>query len=87
MTKAKFIMTNLKHLKATAKQFRAEFGDKVNGNRINAVVRKVEKEAYDSGLFATGEVSKHTLDHHGKPYQLQKGLDWRNVFTEYLKIA
>lgn len=87
MTKAKFILTNLKHLKATAIQFRAEFGDKVNGNRINAVVRKVEKEAYDSGLFDTGEVSKHTRDHHGNPYRLQNGINWRGIFTEYLKLS
>lgn len=87
MIKPEFVMTILKHLRETATQLKTEFGENVNGNRINAVIRKVEKEAYDSGFFATGEVSKDMLDHHMKPYKLQDSPNWREIFINYLKIV
>lgn len=86
MNKVKFIRTALKNLEVTAKQLNAESNGNPNGNRINAVIRKAEKAAYDSGFFATGEVSTMNYDHHGKPYQLQNGPDWSGIFRDFVKL-
>lgn len=83
MKKARFVLNALRELESKAKEMKA--AGETNGNRINKVVNDMVRKSYESGFFATGEVSSQTKCKDGSPYKIQNSPNWRQIFINYMK--
>lgn len=87
MTKACFLLNLFKKLELDVKAL-AEKSDKgVNGNALNALVRKYENLAYDTDLWWNGEVSEHMFDKDLLPRKIQSNApNFRNIINRRLHV-
>lgn len=88
MNKLNFIRTTLSALDKDIKALVEKFGTNPNGNAVNALVKKYEALAYETGFWWNGEYSTHTKDKSGNWLKIQENrINFRDIINRRVKAA